>query len=484
MPTREQVLEGNAGRCEFELNLDVKETEWTVLKWKTMVEHYLRDIRSLDPRKRRGLDEADESELSHSKTKHAGTLELPKKNQMSKFLVEQALVMNMAGWIRSPNCEFSALLNATAIRTDWQNTTDKAIHYSFYMMLTCLTQIVVLLRQLLHTQHHSGATRVSLLCIGWQAVLDALLCLSHIYLSLAMQPLFTAFASVAFFKLLIFCVIEMKYMAIIIQARNNANGGQSTAELLRRQIAILHLRFYVALIVAFLAFFYATQQYRTLYMLALYSFWVPQIVYNVITETKRPLHVYYIYGISVTRLVVPLYIFAIPNNFLKEVFPDAPTNYFMIEVLVLWLALQTAVLIGQSKYGARFMIPARFLPPKYDYHRAIPATLIPPEALEPQPETTLETSNPASTNSDNPSTGVKNRLKGGRQEQNLITTINEPPDKSPTLDCVICCSEVEIRNRKGYMLPPCNHIFHKECLVPWMDVKMECPVCRTELPAL
>jgi hypothetical protein len=52
------------------------------------------------------------------------------------------------------------------------------------MMLTCLAQIVVLLRQLLHTQHQSSVARVSLVCIGWQTVLDALLCLSHIYLSL------------------------------------------------------------------------------------------------------------------------------------------------------------------------------------------------------------------------------------------------------------------------------------------------------------
>jgi transmembrane E3 ubiquitin-protein ligase len=86
---------------------------------------------------------------------------------------------------------------------------------------------------------------------------DALICLAHIYLSLAMQPLFTAFASVAFFKLLIFCVIKMKCTAIIIQARNNANGGQNTMEILLWQIVMLHVRFYFALVGSFLAFFYA-----------------------------------------------------------------------------------------------------------------------------------------------------------------------------------------------------------------------------------
>jgi hypothetical protein len=52
-------------------------------------------------------------------------------------------------------------------------------------MLTCLAQIVVLLRQLLRTQHdQSSVARILLVCIGWQAVLDVLLCLGHIYFSL------------------------------------------------------------------------------------------------------------------------------------------------------------------------------------------------------------------------------------------------------------------------------------------------------------
>jgi hypothetical protein len=121
----------------------------------------------------------------------------------------------------------------------------------------------------------------------------------------------------------------MKDMAIIIQARNSANGGQNTTEILRRQVPMLHLRFYIALVGSCLAFFWAGSDYRTINILALYSFWVPQIVHNVITEAKRPLHHYYISGMSLKRLIAPLYIFSVPHNFLKEVYPDAPTNLLM-----------------------------------------------------------------------------------------------------------------------------------------------------------
>jgi transmembrane E3 ubiquitin-protein ligase len=497
MPLREQMLEENAGRCEFEINLDVKETEWSLGDWRALLARNIYDSRLLDPKRYKKETENEDGDTSGSdtyiKTKHSEP-SVNGPNDLVKLSVKprqiQALVMAVTGSIQSPNCNFKAVLNASAIRTDWESTTGKAINYSFYMMLTCLAQIIVLLRQLLHTQHHSTATRVSLLCIGWHTVVDALLCLGHIYLSLAMQPLFTAFASVAFFKLLIFCVIEMKYMAIILQARNNANGATNTSEMLRRQVATLHVRFYFSLLIAFFAFFYAGQKFRTFYMLALYSFWVPQIILNVITEAKRPLHSNFIYGMSISRCVVPIYMFAVRDNFLREVYPDSQPNYVLVESLVVWISLQVVILLAQEKYGARFMIPMRFLPPKYDYHRKLPPSMM-PDNPEPNKScdkpTIVDPLKPTDTDHCQ-TTGTRNRLKGGRGkvDSSSVSMTSEPITSPPSssLDCVICCNEISYHNRKGYMLAPCDHIFHKDCLIQWMEVKMECPICRTELPAI
>ena len=38
-------------------------------------------------------------------------------------------------------------------------------------------------------------------------------------------------------------------------------------------------------------------------------------------------------------------------------------------------------------------------------------------------------------------------------------------------DCVICMSSIEDDN---YLITPCNHFFHVECLNRWMEEKMEC----------
>lgn len=354
IPNREQVSQANAANCEFEMNMDIQEIRWAIGEWRTSMEHRLRMGEFFNP----NWNIAQSKVVTLKRSQYLFVMK-SHLDFLEKQIPKEALVMTMIGAIESNNCDFHSFVNVTAMRTNWEHTTAKAINYSFYMMLTCLTQIVILLRQLLHTQSQSAASSVSLLCIGWQALLDAILCISHIFLCLVMQPLFTAFASVAFFKLLIFCVIEMKYMAIIIHARNNANNSGLTQEDLRRQITFLHLKFYGALMFSILSFWYFGQTNRSLYILLLYSFWVPQIILNIITESKKPLHPYYLYGMSLTRSVAPLYVFAIRNNFLKEVNPDFPTEIRMCEILILWIGLQTAILFAQGKYGTRFMIPQR-----------------------------------------------------------------------------------------------------------------------------
>lgn len=41
-----------------------------------------------------------------------------------------------------------------------------------------------------------------------------------------------------------------------------------------------------------------------------------------------------------------------------------------------------------------------------------------------------------------------------------------------------CCES----KQKEFMLTPCKHLFHRECLKIWMEKKNGCPVCRHDLP--
>jgi len=46
--------------------------------------------------------------------------------------------------------------------------------------------------------------------------------------------------------------------------------------------------------------------------------------------------------------------------------------------------------------------------------------------------------------------------------------------------CSVCMSDFEI-GVKGIFLP-CGHIFHPDCIKPWLKDHNTCPVCRKELP--
>eukprot|EP00952_Eustigmatos_sp_NYUAD-ZCMA_P007286 30919-Eustigmatos_ZCMA.PRE.1 len=68
---------------------------------------------------------------------------------------------------------------------------------------------------------------------------------------------------------------------------------------------------------------------------------------------------------STARLIIPLYLWGCPESFVHLLFSEYKPHYRVCVVLVLWVALQVAVLLSQDVFGPQYMIPSRFLPPKY-----------------------------------------------------------------------------------------------------------------------
>ncbi len=147
-----------------------------------------------------------------------------------------------------------------------------------------------------------------------QAVLDAFLCIFHL-LALFWQSLFVTFSSVAFLKLVIFCIFEMRYMMVVTQAHfpeSFLDGGV----LVRRQMAAMHARIYAALIVILVLLWYVPTLVPLLLM-GLYSFWIPQITWNAIQDTRGALHPSYMWGMSTTRLFIPAYFYGCSNSIMR-----------------------------------------------------------------------------------------------------------------------------------------------------------------------
>ncbi|KAJ7948332.1 transmembrane E3 ubiquitin-protein ligase 1-like [Quillaja saponaria] len=299
---------------------------------------------------------------------------------------------------------------------------NKAVNYTLMVTFVSFLQVLLLIRQMEHSNTQSGAAKVSILMIGQQAIMDAYLCLLHLTAGILVESLFNAFATAAFFKFVVFSIFEMRYLLAIWKASRPLNSGEGW-ETMRRELSVLYSRFY-GILLGGIMIMYEFHNYLRPILLLMYSFWIPQIVTNVVRDSRKPLHPHYILGLTVTRLAIPLYVFGCPYNFMRI----APDKTWCI-CLCVFIGLQAAILLVQHYLGSRWFIPHQILPEKYSYYR--------------------------------------------RFDQDL----------SHATDCVICMTAIEVRQRSNdCMVTPCDHFFHSGCLQRWMDIKMECPTCRRPLP--
>lgn len=56
----------------------------------------------------------------------------------------------------------------------------------------------------------------------------------------------------------------------------------------------------------------------------------------------------------------------------------------------------------------------------------------------------------------------------------------EIKEEEAGLECCVCLDDFEMGTVGKQM--PCKHIFHSDCLLPWLQLHSSCPVCRYQLP--
>lgn len=333
----------------------------------------------------------------------------------------------------------------------------------------------------------------------------------------------------------------------------------------RREMGVLHSYFYVALLGGvFLV--YQLSDFAELVVLAFFSFWLWQVAHNVQHDVPRPLLPKYVVGTSVARLLLPLYVFGCPKNFIRSgparlrhslppqavasyVFvvwasrrhfasglltPDAagaapPTRrpceqeYGFCAVLVLWVGFQVAVLYSQSRWGARWFVPRRWRPQKYDYHREAragnrPQWLCCGPRLPPRRQPTCL----SACSRLGPTPTAPARLQVPQSVLDGLGHGDEEEGEAGGIDCVVCMAPVDVHRLDARMVrldgalclgalaatcpcryessldasraladaesarhlqvTPCDHFFHNACMLRWMQVKLECPTCRRPLP--
>eukprot|EP01025_Chloroclados_australasicus_P064017 TRINITY_DN849_c0_g1_i1.p1 TRINITY_DN849_c0_g1~~TRINITY_DN849_c0_g1_i1.p1 ORF type:complete len:617 (-),score=27.18 TRINITY_DN849_c0_g1_i1:841-2691(-) len=341
----------------------------------------------------------------------------------------------MEGKLYSPNCGLELNINGTTY--DLPRYYSKVLRYTSMVSAVSLIQMILLPRQMGSTGTPAGLASVSMLCMGQQALIDAYLCLVHFTAGILIEQLFNAFSVAALCEFVIFAIFELRYLLMIWKARR---GSAADSWQLRNELSMLYARFYGALLGG-VVLSYALKSYQHWMLMGLYSFWIPQIVYSAYNDTRQPLQPTYVVGMTLTRLVLPMYVYACPYGISQA----ANLGLTFPLVLMSYCFIQAGLLLLQWKYGPRCFIPKRFLPPKYDYYRQ----------FKPQ----------------NIDEGNSNREMDEEMGYGSV-------------ECVICFNPVPLNSRSQRMVTPCNHVFHPACLQQWMNVKLECPTCRHQLPPL
>ncbi|KAI3891772.1 hypothetical protein MKX03_020910 [Papaver bracteatum] len=309
------------------------------------------------------------------------------------------------------------VVNATSVNVEV--THNKVLSYILMVNFMSFLQVNLFIRQMEHSKTQPGAARNSIFMIGQLAIVDAYLCPLHLRAGTLMESLSSALAMASLSKIVVFYTFATRYDLAMLKA--NTPASREGWETMRRELSVLYSRFYW-IVLGGVLIIYQFHGYLRPILLLTYAFWIPQIVTNVIRNSRKPLHPLYILGITATRLVVPLYVFGCPNNIMR-IYHDQTWCIFV----VLFMGLQATMLLLQHYLGSRWCIPHQMLPKQYNYY-----------------------------------------------DRNTCQAT----------DCAICLATIDLPQRSNdCMATPCDHFFHSNCLQRWMDIKMECPTCRRPLPA-
>lgn len=203
------------------------------------------------------------------------------------------------------------------------------------------------------------------------------------------------------------------------------------------------------------------------------SLWIPQIYRNAMRNCRRALTWSFVIGQSVLRLLPIAYFWLREDNFMFAI-TDRTTFAF----LCAWVWIQLFILGAQDIVGPRFIIPAGWAPEAWDYHPILREDGLEAGGLpiglinEDQPAGRR----PSIQDKEAGASGSVRKIDCSICRENLDVPVIKEGDADMSVAGVLA--------RRMYMVTPCRHIFHSACLESWMKFRLQCPICREDLPPL
>ena len=426
----------------------------------------------------------------------------------------------------STNCGFNFDLQGGVDKITLNEYVNEINYYIWMTSLSTILTIistVILSRQL--SSREQNLSSISLVTLSQNILWHSYCCMSHITFGLTFPYFLFKFFVIMGLNLFSYSLVDLRLLFTYWKVKARIAPAN---ELMKSR-----MKFYAFFYAAFFSFFFFLTKFfyeKTFISIMLVFMWVPQIISNAINNNKSSLPLLYILASSIDRIVIPYYFRGYNNNFTRI---RGDPNFIVILSVVVVVTI--VIMYLQLCFGPRFFLPCK-INDEFDYYKTKEELLIcKPSAEEedcviclcplfkaeeeeekhkkskqsPNNEHLLKvdevvqfTDANSCISADTSSASIKNDNSISKQDTKLEVIDNKNKDdiidepfksKPKKFEIVknILWTVYEIVfgfyrrkaniNNKKYMITPCHHCFHTECLEAWFSRKKECPNCRAEM---